>query len=76
MIEELERVVLLIDLPEHGLQGGDVGTIVLVHRRGEAYEVEFMALNGDTIAVTTLDSAQIRRVHEREVAHARTVEAA
>src|SRR5687767_2675299 len=46
MIDEHEIAVLTYDLPQHGLKAGDVGTIVLVHRRGEAYEVEFMTFNG------------------------------
>ena len=31
MIRELDNVVLTVDLPEHGLKKGDVGTVVLVH---------------------------------------------
>ncbi len=50
MIKELDRVVLTVDLPEHGLQEGDIGTVVLVHRGGEGYEVEFVALDGETVA--------------------------
>jgi Domain of unknown function (DUF4926) len=46
-------VVLTADLPEHGLKAGDLGTVVLVHRHG-VYEVEFMALDGETVAVVSL----------------------
>jgi hypothetical protein len=52
MIQELEQVVLTVDLLEHGLKLGDVGTVVLVHG-AEGYEVEFMTLDGETIAVVT-----------------------
>ena len=31
MIRELDTVVLDVDLPEHGLCRGDVGTVVLAH---------------------------------------------
>ena len=31
MTKELDRVVLTVDLPEHGLVRGDVGTVVLLH---------------------------------------------
>jgi hypothetical protein len=31
MIQELEQVVLTVDLLDHGLKLGDVGTVVLVH---------------------------------------------
>jgi hypothetical protein len=71
MIKELDRVVLAADLPEHGLKSGDVGTVVLVHREGEGFTVEFMTLEGDTIAVVTLRAAQVRPVGAEEIAHAR-----
>lgn len=71
--EELDPVVLAADVPELGLRSGDIGTIVLVHRGGAGYEVEFCALNGDTIAVTTLVPGQLRPVSEDEVPHARRV---
>ncbi len=51
MIKEHDRIVLLKDLPEDGLQAGDVGTVVHIHRQGEAFEVEFMTLDGGTVAV-------------------------
>ena len=73
MIEELESVVLTVDLPEYGLERGDIGTIVLVHRDGEGYEVEFVALDGETVAVVSLFASQVRPVARREVAHARRV---
>ena len=54
MIKELDRVVLTADLPEHGLMSGDIGTVVLIHRGGIGFEVEFLALDGETLAVTSL----------------------
>ncbi len=53
-IEELECVALTERLDELGLEPGDIGTVVLVHRGGEGYEVEFTTLDGETLAVTTL----------------------
>jgi hypothetical protein len=53
MIRELDSVVLARDLPEHGLKRGDVGTVVLVHA-GAGYDVEFMTLDGETLAVVSL----------------------
>ena len=43
-MKELDTVILTEDLPEHRLQAGDVGTIVLVHPEGAGYEVEFVTL--------------------------------
>ena len=47
-IKEHDSVVLAIDLPKHGLRAGDIGTVVLIHREGAGYEVEFMTLAGET----------------------------
>lgn len=76
MIEELSSVVLTSDLPEHGLRSGDIGTVVLIHRGGEGYEVEFTTLGGETLAVVTLPATQVRPVARREIAHVRVVETA
>jgi hypothetical protein len=71
MIKELDDVVLRDDLPEQGLTEGDVGTVVLVHRGGAGYEVEFTSLDGETIAVVTLRADQVRAVGHREISHVR-----
>jgi hypothetical protein len=72
-MKEHERVVLTHDLPEAGLVDGDLGTIVAVYQDGAAYEVEFMTLDGETIAVSTLPAGAVRRIRPTEVAHARDV---
>ena len=72
MIGELESVVLAVDLPEHGLKKGDVGTVVLSHGTS-GYEVEFMTLSGETLAVVSLSKDQVRPVGRREIAQARAV---
>ena len=74
MIKELDQIVLTVDLPEYGLQAGDVGTVVLVHGQGAGYEVEFVALDGETLAVTTLLANQARPVTRHEITSARFVE--
>jgi hypothetical protein len=71
MIKELDDVVLRDDLPEQGLTEGDVGTVVLVHRSGAGYEVEFTSLDGETIAVVTLRADQVRAAGHREISHVR-----
>lgn len=73
MLKEHDRVVLTADLPGEKLTVGDVGTIVHVHRDGKTYEVEFVSLGGETVAVVTLERAQIRPVQRREITHARRV---
>ena len=39
MLQEHDRIVLTKDLATGRLKGGDVGTIVHVHRDAEAFEV-------------------------------------
>jgi hypothetical protein len=73
MIQEHERIVLTSDPGENGLAAGDVGTVVYIHRGGEAYEVEFISLQGETVAVLTLTAAQVRPVAQREIPHARLI---
>lgn len=76
MINELDSVILTCDLPEHSLNSGDIGTVVLVHRDNKGYEVEFVSLDGETIAVVTLFPNQVRSVKAGEIAHARSFVAA
>ena len=68
----MKTVVLTEALPEHGLMEGDLGTVVLVHAAG-GYEVEFMTLAGETLAVVSLHPHQVRSVGRREIAQARVV---
>ena len=75
MIRELERVVLTRTMPEVGLEAGDVGTLVLVHKGGRGYEVEFVTLGGETVGVTSLLAIEVRPIDRNEIAHARAVEA-
>ena len=72
-IKEHDRVVLTTDLPGEKLAAGDVGTVVHVHRDGKAYEIEFVSLGGETVAIVTLERARIRPVERREITHARHV---
>ena len=74
MIKELDRVVLTADLPEHGLMCGDIGTVVLIHRGGVGFEVEFLTLDGETLAVNSLPAAHVRPISSKEIDHARTLE--
>lgn len=72
-IKEHDRVVLTADLAGEKLAAGDVGTVVHVCREGKAFEVELVSLDGETVAVVTLEPGQIRAVERREITHARRV---
>ncbi len=72
MISELDVIVLTQALPESGLREGDLGTIVHVHRQGEAFEVEFATLDGSMAALVTLQPAQFRPLNgRRDMYHVR-----
>jgi len=76
MLKEHERVVLLTAVAAEGLEAGDVGTVVHVYQDGKAYEVEFVALDGHTRAVVTLEANQVRPVTRRDMTHAREMQIA
>ena len=73
MIREFERVVLTVDLPQYGLQAGDVGTVADIHPSGKAYEVEVFRVDGSTYDVVTVQEGQIRPATKYEVPHARAI---
>ena len=76
MINEHDCVVLLEDIPDEGLAAGDVGTVVHIHGDNAGYEVEFMTLTGNTIAVTSVRASSVRSVAPRDVVHVRELAAA
>ena len=71
MIQEHDCVVLTQDLADEGLRAGDVGTVVHIHSHEAAYEVEFMTLTGQTVAVATVLPSQLRPVSSRDLTHVR-----
>ena len=73
MLEEHDRVVLTDDIAEADLKTGDVGTIVHVYPDAEAFEVEFLALDGYTAALATVLPSQVRPVARTDITHAREI---
>lgn len=73
MIQELEKVALTEDLPEHGLLTGDIGMIVHIYGEHHGYAVEFVGLHGDLIALVSLAPSKIRSLEKDEIATARRV---
>ncbi|MCA9737906.1 MAG: DUF4926 domain-containing protein [Gemmatimonadota bacterium] len=70
-MKEHDLVVLKGPVVEHGLVEGDIGTVVHLYEDGAAAEVEFARANGTTVAVVTLDAAQLRPVGDSEILHVR-----
>lgn len=75
VIKEHDCIVLTTNLPDEGLEAGDVGTVVHIHPDGAAYEVEFMTLTGQTVAVATVLPSQLRAVSKRDLTHVRELAA-
>jgi len=70
-VQEVDCVILTQDLADEDLVAGDIGTVVHIHQSGAGYEVEFMTLAGETVAVTTLLPSQLRPIARRDVANVR-----
>ena len=62
-IELYLDVILLCNVPEEGLDGGDISTVVEQHHvegLETGYSVEFFDLLGNTVAVATLPGSYLR----------------
>ena len=78
MFKEHELVVLTDEVTGdegEALEPGDVGAIIHIHPGGEAFVVEFMALDGETAAIATVKASQARPITSADLTHARTVQA-
>ncbi len=59
----LDTVALTVDLPEHGLWRGQVGTVVEILAHGHAFEVEFSDSRGHTYKSLGLRPEQIKVIY-------------
>lgn len=62
-IKLFDVVALTVDLPEHNLWRGQVGTVVEVLKNGVAFEVEFSNREGRTYESLGLRPDQIMALH-------------
>ncbi len=79
MFKEHDQIVHTADVRgDEGeeLKPGDVGTIIHVHRDKAAFVVEFMSLDGATVAIATVLASHARPVDGADLTHARTIAAA
>lgn len=70
---KLDTVVLVRDLPEHGLRAGDLGAVVEVYDR-DGLEVEFVTVSGRTTALVTLGAADVRPIADTDLVAVRSTE--
>jgi hypothetical protein len=71
MLADGDHVVIITDLPSHAVLAGDVGVVVHAYRDCQAYEVEFVRLDGSSSGTATLASDQLRAVSPRDMPHVR-----
>ncbi len=76
MFKELDCVILTTDIDEEDLKAGDAGTIVHMYPGGDAFIVEFLTLDGDTVALVDVLPSQARPVTSKDITHARRMEVA
>ncbi len=64
----LDLVVAAVNIPDHKILAGDLGTIVEIYAKPAlAYEVEFVNADGSTRALLTLAPDQIRQIAPMDV---------
>ena len=66
MIDLLDVVALLTDMPAGKLRKGSLGTVVELFNN-ETYLVEFADLNGVTYAMPVLTESQLMKVYQEPV---------
>lgn len=62
-MKQFDTVALIMDLPKLNLYRGQVDTIVEEYEEN-AFEVEFIDLNGKTYALETLQASQLMLLHQ------------
>ena len=70
--DKLETIVLARDLPEYGLQEGDLGAVVQLYAP-DGLEVEFVTAAGKTRALVTLTPDDIRKVEDTDLIAVRSI---
>ena len=80
MIVEHAYAVLTQDIPEHGLQAGDVGVVVHIHRKSEAgapegYMLEMFTVDGVSVGEVSVPADAVRPALATDRLHARAVAA-
>ena len=63
----------MVAVDSRALRPLGTASVVLMHDEGKGYEVEFMTLDGETIAVATLRAEQVRPVQHDEISRARSI---
>jgi hypothetical protein len=70
--EQLDTVVLVRDVPEHGLRSGDLGAVVEIDPP-DTLEVEFVTASGRTTALVSLKASDVRAIADTDLVAVRTI---
>jgi hypothetical protein len=70
--ELTDTVVLVRDVPEHGLRAGDLGAVVETYPP-DTYDVEFVTASGRTTAFVTLKTSDLRPIADTDLVAVRTI---
>ena len=66
-IKLLDVVALTHDIPEHNLKRGEVGTVVEILSKGDAFEVEFSDRNGQMYESLSFRPSQLMLLHHEPI---------
>ena len=69
----LDSVVLVRDLPDHGLKTGDLGAVVEVYPP-DGLEIEFVTASGRTQVVATVRNQDVRKTRDGDLMAVRSVD--
>ena len=75
-MKETDTVVVNKDLPEYGIERGDIGVVVHTYKNENVVEVEFVSGEGATLGVTTLRAEDVRLMKKDEILHVRELNTA
>ena len=67
-----DTVVLVRDLPRHGLRTGDLGAVVDV-QPPDALDVEFVTASGRTTALVSLKASDVRAIADTDLVAVRSI---
>ena len=70
--ELLDTVVLVRDVPEHGLRAGDLGAVVETYPP-DGLDIEFVTASGRTTALVTLKLSDVRAIADTDLVAVRSI---
>ena len=63
MIKKNDKVMLNMNMPQHKLLKGALGTVIFIHNKGEEFDIEFRNIIGELLAVIRLMKPQFQKLN-------------